>query len=114
MASDYTVIRGTTYLFTANVTYPPLQPSSPPYKYTLLKNNVPQVGYTDISFIGNDVTASFTYIFNETSSTVPYVFGVYIKDNCGIGIQSNTDTSNITVIEPICPLPICDFLITQL
>ena len=114
MATDHTVTQGTTWLFTVDVTYPPLQPSSPPYTYTLLKNNVPQTGYTNISFIGNDATASFSYTFNETPSIVPYIFGVYIKDSCGIGIQSNTDTSNITVIDPICPLPICDFTITQL
>ncbi len=111
MASDHTVVQGTTWLFTVNVTYPLLQPSSPPYTYTLLKDNVPQSGYTDISFIENDATTSFSYTFNETPSTVPYIFGVYIKDSCGIGIQSNIDTSNITVI---CSLPICNFSMTPL
>ncbi len=112
MATDHTVTKGTTWLFTVNVTYSQGQTASPPYTYTLVKNNVPQTGYTNIKF--TESTTSFSYTFNETASTTPYVFGVYIKDSCSTGIQSNTDTSNITVIDIICPLPSCNFTMTQL
>lgn len=112
MALPQTVTKGTSWSFTVNVTYPPLQIASPPYTYTLVKDGVPQTGYTNIPFIGS--TTSFSYTFNEAASATPYVFGVYIKDSCGTGIQSNTDTSNITIIDPSCPLPSCNFTMTQL
>lgn len=109
MALPQTVTKGTTWRFDITVSYPQGQTASPPYTYTLLRDSLPQAGYTDIQFTGS--TTFFSYTFNETASVTPYIFGVYIKDSCETGIQSNTDTSNITVV---CPMPACGFTMTQI
>lgn len=112
MAIDHTVTKGTTWRFDVTVSYPQGQLASPPYTYTLLKDNLPQAGYTNIQFTGN--TTLFSYTFNEIASATPYLFGVYIKDSCGTGIQSNTDMSNITVVDIACQPPSCGFTMTQI
>ena len=110
MATDQTVTRGSSWNFDITVSYQQGQTTTPPYTYTLVKDDLPQTGYTDISFTGNLATTSFSYTFNESVGL--YVFGVYIKDSCGVGTQSNIDTSNITVID--CSVPTCGFTMTQI